>query len=121
VSVENLGGRSEICQWCDIRRMQHVFVMRHISWPNEVRAGSKCAADIGNPYAAQMVYEPDDEQFDESVRTQTDMYPQQALAEQPIVDDGVGLERRRWSFSKHLLIAGLIAMLVILALLGYRR
>ena len=66
-----------------------------------------------------MLYEPDDEEFDESVETQTDMYPQQAL-EQPTVDDGVGLGRRRWSFGEHLLIAGLFAMLVIVALLAYR-
>ena len=65
VRVDNLGGRSEICQWCDLRRIQHAFVMHHISWPVEIRAGSKCAADIGNPYVAQTVYEPDDEQLDD--------------------------------------------------------
>ena len=100
---------------------QHAFVMRHISWPVEIRAGSKCAADIGNPYVAQTVYEPDDEQLDESVRSETELYPQQALAEQPIVDDTVGSRLRRWSFGQHLIIAGVIAMVVILALLGYRR
>jgi hypothetical protein len=115
--VENLGGRTEICQWCDIRRMQHAFIMRHISWPDEVRAGSKCAAAIGNPHTE---YEPDDEQLDESVRSETDLYPQQALAEQPVVDDVMGSERPRWSFGQNLLIAGLIAMAVTLVLLHYR-
>ena len=118
VRVENLGGRIEICQWCDIRRMQHAFVMRHISWPDEVRAGSKCAAEIGNPHTPEL-FEPDDEELDESVRTQTDLYPQQALAEQPIVD-GEEAEVRRWSFGQNLLIAGLIAMALILVLLRYR-
>jgi hypothetical protein len=37
---------------------------------------------------------------------------QQTLAEQPIVDDAVGLGPCRWSFSEHLLIEGLIAMIV---------
>ena len=120
VRVDNLGGRSEICQWCDLRRIQHAFVMRHISWPVEIRAGSKCAADIGNPYVAQAVYEPDDEQLDESVRSETELYPQQALAEQPIVDDTVGSGPHRWSFGQHLIIAGVIAMVVILVLLGHR-
>jgi hypothetical protein len=119
VRIENLDGRSEICQWCDIRRMRHAFVMRHISWPDEVRAGSKCAADIGNPYTAQGVYEPDDEQLDESVRSQTDSYPQQSLAEQAVSDDVAGSGQRRWSFSENLLIAGVIAIAVILVLLRY--
>ena len=120
VRVENLGGRTEICQWCDIRRMQHAFVMRHVSWPDDVRAGSKCAADIGNPYAAQTVYEPDNEEFDESVRSQTDLYPEEALAEQPITEGAALAERRSWSFIQHLMFGGLIAMAVILVLLRYR-
>ena len=94
--------------------------MRHISWPDEVRAGSKCAADIGNPYTAQNVYEPDDEEFDESVRSQTDLYPQEALAEQPIIGDAAIAERRSWSFIQNLIIAGLIVMAVTLMLLRYR-
>ena len=65
------------------------------------------------------MYEPDDEQLDESVRSQTDLNPQQALAEQPIADT-VGSGQRRWSFSDHLLIAGVIAIAVVLALLLYR-
>ena len=119
VRIENLGGRSEICQWCDIRRMQHAFIMRHISWPGEVRAGSKCASEIGNSDTAQIVYEPDDERLDESVRSQTDLYPQRALAEQPIVDDTMESTRPRWSFAQNLLFAGLIALVVMLVLLRY--
>jgi hypothetical protein len=48
------------------------------------------------------------------------LYPQQALAEQPVVDEVMGSERPRWSFGQNLLIAGLIAMAVTLVLLHYR-
>jgi hypothetical protein len=93
--------------------------MAHPAWPSEVRAGSKCAAEIGDPSApVLMQYEPD-EQFDVSEASPTDMQPLQALAEQRIGGD-VGSARRRWSFTDHLIIAGLIAMLVILALISYR-
>jgi hypothetical protein len=118
VRIENLA-RSEICQWCDLRRIKHAFIMRHLSWPVEIRAGSKCAANISNPYVAQTVYEPDDEQLDESIRSETELYPQQALAEQPIIDDTVG-SSRRWSFSQHLIMAVVITVVVILVLLGHR-
>jgi len=53
-------------------------------------------------------------------RNKTDLYPQQALAEQPIVGDTVGSGPRRWSFGQHLIIAGVIAIVVILVLLGHR-
>ena len=53
-------------------------------------------------------------------RNKTDLYPQQALAEQPIVGDTVGSGPRRWSFGQYLIIAGVIAIVVILVLLGHR-
>ena len=67
-----------------------------------------------------MSLEPDDEQLDESVRSATELYPQQALAAQPTVDDTVGSGPRRWSFGQHLIVAGVIAIVVILVLLGHR-
>jgi hypothetical protein len=37
-----------------------------------------------------------------------------------MVDDTVGSGPHRWSFGQHLIIAGVIAMVVILVLLGHR-
>ena len=111
VRVESLAGRRELCQWCDLRRIQHVYVMRHPTWPQEVRAGGKCAADISDPFAAVSVpYDLDDEQLDDTDQAETEILPLQTIAEQ-----------RRWTFARHLLVAGVVALLVIVILVSYGR
>jgi hypothetical protein len=109
VRVESLVGHRELCQWCDLRRIQHVYVMRHPIWPTQVRAGGKCAADISDPFAASSVpYDLDDEQLDDSAEANTEILPLQTIAEQ-----------RRWNFTRHLLVASVIALLVVLFLIFY--
>ena len=111
VRVENLVNHRELCQWCDLRRIQKVYVMRHPTWPQEVRAGGKCAADMSDPFAAAAVpYDLDDEQLDNEAQAETEIIPLQTIAEQ-----------RRWTFGHHLLVAGVLALLVIAILVFYGR
>src|SRR5262245_5168465 len=83
VRVESLVNHRELCQWCDLRRIQKVYVMRHPTWPQQVRAGGICAADISDPFAAESVpYDLDDEQLDEEAQAATETLPLQTIAEQ---------------------------------------